>query len=241
MKYLKDLLKTLMYDYWLACVVVGFVLTAAAFNGLRSYEPVNAAPVAVLTEPAAQVTAPSPVVELSRVLELLEKRRTPFGPVPRPGAIPPPPVKTALQPIPDPLIMALHKQNEAMSDLLARFVELENRFNTVLQQSATPPAGKQSNAAALDDIHTYVEPPELPDPLVKAMAKYPGARIIADPDTGEYVPAVVEIRETNWGGGKQLHLLRSRGKVYGQTVIHRSREKKEEPAPPQPPPFRISN
>ncbi|WP_417625144.1 hypothetical protein [Paremcibacter congregatus] len=196
----------------------------------------------VMTAPASQ----APLIDLVPLVEYLERlpnaRPVEWSPIPRKGATPPPPPQPVLQPIPEPLALAIHKQNEALSHIMARFLELETRFNTAMRQTAGPePVDGKADADALEDIFTYVEPREVPDPMVKALAKYPGARILADPDTGEIIPAVVEWRETSWGGGKQYHLLRSRGKVYGQTVLHKAKVKEKEPEPPQPPPFRIAN
>lgn len=240
---MNEFFKSIGKQYGPTAVLLLLSVTGPLLWGVHKYEPARQTGG---LDTAPQASAPAPVVDLATLMELMARKQAAplpeWEPIPRRNATPPAPLQTALQPVPDPLIMALEKQNAAMSEMMERFMELENRFNTVLRTTAGPGVDRNGNtAAALDDIHADVNPPELPDPLVKSLAKYPGARVVADPDTGEYIPAVTEWRETNWGGGKQLHLLRHKGKVYGQTVLHKSREKTKETAPPQPPPFRISN
>lgn len=165
--------------------------------------------------------------DLMPVLQLISQNQKPAAE----------PLKTALQPVPDPLIMAFQKQAESMSQMMEKFTALEHRLNTMQAQSVNrlPAVDRNGNTAeALNDIYSDVMPPELPDPMVKALAAYPGARVVADPDTGEYIPAVTEWRETSWGGGKQLHLLRHKGKVYGQTVLHKSQTKTPPPEQKKP-------
>ena len=216
-----------------ALVLIGCFTIPASVYFYSDIPQVDASPA-----PAVQVMKPTKAEIPPELMLILRQIADKPQPTQKPVAL-----QTSLQPVPDPLIMAFQKQNEQMSQVLQRFAELENRFNTLLVETAKLSTVDRSGntSEALDDIHADVVPPELPDPLVKALAKYPGARVVADPDTGEYIPAVTEWRETNWGGGKQLHLLRHKGKVFGQTVLHKSKEKKQEAPAPQPSPFRSSN
>ena len=136
------------------------------------------------------------------------------------------------RPLPDAVVMAMYKREQEMEQMRKLISGLTHQVQTMQYRSAgkMPPVDRNGNTdGELNDIYADVNPPVLPDPMVKALARDPGARIVADPDTGEYIPEVTAWRETNWGGGKQLHLMRHRGKLYGQSVLYRSRVKQDQP------------
>lgn len=151
------------------------------------------------------------------------------------------------RPVPEAVTMAMYKRDQEMEQMRKLISGLAHQVQTMQFRSAgkTPPVDRSGNTEeALNDIYADVNPPELPDPMVKALARNPGSRIVADPDTGEYIPEVTAWRETSWGGGKQLHLMRHRGKLRGQTVLYRSRikqqEQQQQPAKEEEPAFNLN-
>lgn len=211
-----------------AALVLGLV-TAPLVWGFLSYRPAPDPALDELRELIKQATArtaatPAPVLPAQVAIH----QRTPE------------PVAAPLSPVPDPVMAALYAKDRELEALRLQFTQLEHLVRSGQYQAARrdPSVDENGNTeAAKNDLYSDVNPPVYPDPMIKALARNPGARLIADPETGQYVPAVVEYRESNVGGGKQLHLLRKDGRLYGQTIIHRGAT----PAPePKPEPFRLS-
>ena len=147
------------------------------------------------------------------------------------------PKQSEPRPLPEAVTMALYKRDQELEQMRKLVSGLTHQIQTMqYRTTGKPPAVDRSGNTeqALNDIYADVFPPVLPDPMVKALARNPGSRIVADPDTGEYIPEDTAWRETTWGGGKQLHLMRHRGKLYGQSVLYRSRIKQQEQAEQQP-------
>lgn len=149
------------------------------------------------------------------------------------------------QPLPQAVVMAMYKRDRELQEMRKLISGLKHQLQTMQYRTAgkQPPVDRNGNTdEQLNDIYADVNPPVVADPMVKALARNPGSQIVADPDTGEYIPEVTAWRETSWGSGKQLHLMRHRGKLYGQTVIYRSRIKQQEqkPAKEEEPAFNLN-
>jgi hypothetical protein len=151
-------------------------------------------------------------------------------------------LKTKLNPVPDPMIMEFERLGNADSQILQQLSALEHRLNSMQAQTAMkqPAVDRMGNTQEqLNDIYTPVNVPVLPDAMAKGLAKYPGSRVMNHPETGTPVLVTDEWVVSPNGG---LHeLVRSNGVVRPITVRHRGKAPKQESAPPQPPPFRISN
>lgn len=238
MNHVKTLFKSALIQYGPQAALILGLVTAPIVWGFVTYTP-----------------APDPSLEQLRELITRQLKAAPVLPAPvLPAQVtiqqrtPAPTVASAplspLAPIPDPVMAALYAKDRELEALRLQFTQLEHLVRSGQYQAARPtgqsPAGVDENGnteAAKNDLYSDVNPPVFPDPMIKALARNPGARLIADPETGQYVPAVVEYRESNVGGGKQLHLLRKDGRLYGQTIIHRGAA----PAPePKPEPFRLN-
>lgn len=203
----------------IACIVFGGYVVPRTVQVVCDYQ----------IEAARMEALKAPVSDLSEPLNLLRQiaQQNQQSQQKPPQAVP--------GPIPEAVTMALYKRDKEMEEVLKVVSGLAHQVQTMYHQSGKAPAADRygNTPEALDDIDADVNVPYRPDPMLKALARYPGSRLITDPDTGLYVPAVTEFRETSWGGGKQLHLYRDKGLIYGQTVLHRSRIKEPEQQPKQ--------
>jgi hypothetical protein len=243
---LKTLLKSWVSQYGPTLVLLLFTVTIPLVMGIRQYSAAQAIPAPVATAPQT--------VDLSRLVELLAQRQTPapLPPAPLPmeiipqrQATPPRPaegLQTALQPIPDPLILAIERLGHADSLILQKLAALEGRLNTSQASNAAGTAAQVDRSgntpAALDDIYSDVNVPVLPDPLAKGMAKHPGAVPMIEPETG--IPVLANTVWIRTHGGRVLQLKRHNGVERPVTIEYRAPEKAAPPEP-APAPFRISN
>lgn len=251
---MKTLLMSSLSKYGPTLVLLLATVTIPLVMGIREYVAATKAQASV-PPPAMAATTPQhgPVVELSHVVGLLDQLQTRVN-TPPPLPEPPRPVElfpTALQPVPDPMIEAINRIERNHQQVMQQLIERDKKMSDQLTQflNSTIQTGGAVDRSGntkeqLADIYQDANVPQLPDAMVKGLASNPGARAMIHPDHGQPVIAVTEWGVTNYGGGKQLNLLRHKGKVYGQTVIHGSQavqqKSQQQAAPPKPEPFRLS-
>lgn len=222
-----NFLSTFMKQHGANMVMLFFCVTVPILGGFMSYTP---AP----TRVTLQAAETSPVEELGEMLQVIAQRQP----------AKPEPLKTALSPVPDPLIMAISRLSEADSVILKQLSALDARLNSIMHQTANRQVSKHVDRSgntqeALNDIYSDVEVPVLPDAMAKGLAKYPGARVVNHPQTGIPVLAKTEWIVTH--GGRVHQLKRHNGIERPVTIHYGLKSKQEETQQQQPPAFRISN
>ncbi|WP_417392023.1 hypothetical protein [Gimesia sp.] len=222
---MKNLKNTLINLGLFALVLIGcFTIPVGVY--VASDAPQATASPAVQTEQSVTATMPP---ELMLILKQIAEN-------------PAPKTHTArqIQPIPDPMIEAINRmernyqqlvkqiadRDEKMSDQLTKYINASYRAGSKVDRSG-------NTKEQLEDIYQDANVPQLPDAMVKGLAANPGARAMIHPDHGQPVIAVTEWGVSNYGGGKQLNLLRHNGRVYGQTVIHGDQSISQKTQPPQ--------
>lgn len=232
MQFLKDNLR----QYGTLAILLISTVSIPVYSGLRSYQPAEVVVQAAESKPAASVN------DLLPLLQLIAQRQPAAQPVPQPVQQP-----ATLQPIRDPMIEAINLMDRNHKQLLQQIVDRDKKMSEQLTQfiNASYRAGSGVDRSGntkeqLADIYEDANVPDLPDPIVKGLAAHPGSRAMIHPDHGQPVIAVTEWGVTNYGGGKQLNLIRHKGKMYGQTIMHGSATPQQAPEPPKPEPFRLN-
>ena len=162
------------------------------------------------------------------------------------------PAEPAVDPVSsksDPMVEVIRKLDQNQQKILQQIAERDRKMSEQLFQFISSSYRGRSKVdrsgntkEQLEDIYQDANVPQLPDPLVKGLAANPGARATIHPEHGQPVIAVTEWGVSNYGGGKQLNLIRHNGRVYGQTIIHGDQaiQRQEQQQAPKPEPFRLS-
>lgn len=225
---LKDYLK----QYGPLAILMITCVSLPLYSGIQSYQP---AQVSLKVPEAAQQSNQVSLPELLSILKQVAQK----------------PAEPAVEPVKssDPMVEVIRKLDQNQQKILQQIAERDKRMSEQLFQfiSSSYRGGSEVDRSGntkeqLEDIYQDVNVPQLPDPLVKGLAANPGARATIHPDHGQPVIAVTEWGVSNYGGGKQLNLIRHNGRVYGQTIIHGDQaiQRQEQQQAPKPEPFRLS-
>lgn len=223
-----QLFKDYLRQYGPLAILLITCVSLPLYSGVRSYEPAQV---------NLQVPEPKQVA-LNDLLPLLQQIAQ------KPAEVKESPVKYA-----DPMVEVIKRLEQSQQKFYQQIVERDRRMSEQLTEfiSSSYRGGSKVDRSGntkeqLEDIYQDANVPQLPDPLVKGLAANPGARATIHPDHGQPVIAVTEWGVSNYGGGKQLNLLRHNGRVYGQTIIHGNQavQQQGQPEPPKPEPFRLS-